>query len=229
VQRIQGATDTGATDTGATDTGATDTGATDTGATDTGGADTGSTAGGTDSGTTGTGSTDAGTGGNTGGDFNDSATVANPDSANVNQGDSVEIDVLANDTDASGEGLTIIGTPSSPNATITVVTTDEGTVLLYEPNFGFFGTDPFLYSVQDGSGNESTGTVTVEVEKYVDLNRNGLNDYDECGCDNLTLEVGVEGSALGSASLLSFLILTFMIGTRRLFQTRRDTANGVLK
>ena len=216
-----GATDSGATDSGntdgATDTGGTDsgnTGGTDTGSTDDGGTDSGTTdSGGTDSGGTDSGTTDPGT--NDGGFLiiNDGAneTVANPDAARVTQGMAVTIDVLANDTDASGQGLTIVGEPTSSNATIVV----QDGMLVYTPNFGFIGGDSFLYVIEDGAATQSTGTVNVSVVRFSDINDNGLNDFDECDCDNLTIEVGVEGSALGASSIMSFLLLTLMLGLRR--------------
>jgi len=225
-----GSSDVGAVDVGAVDAGSMDAGTVDAGSVDAGGLDAGvADAGVSDGSGVDGGGTDAGSG-TTGGSQQDgaNATVANPDSASVaqTQGASVEIPVLANDTDASGLGLTIIGTPESTNATI--VKLDNG-VLEYKPTFGFIGTDTFLYVIEDGAGTQSTGTVAVDVFRFADLDKNGLNDFDECGCDNLTIEVGVEGTALGSTSLFSFLMLTFMIGVRRVFRTRCDAAMGVLK
>ena len=151
------------------------------------------------------------------------ATAANPDSATVNQGSTGIIDVLNNDTNASDQDLMIVGTPESVNATIEVV----GDVIEYTPNFGFMGTDSFLYVIEDGAGAQATGTVSVDVLRFADLNDNNLNDFDECNCDNLTIEVGVEGSALGGSSLYSFLMLTFMVGARRVFRARRAKDLGV--
>jgi len=146
------------------------------------------------------------------------------DSVTVNQGSQVSIDVLANDTDSSGQGLTIVGTSESPNATIAV----QDGMIIYTPDFGFIGMDSFLYIIEDGAGTQSTGTVAVDVLKFADLNNNGENDYVECSCDNLTIEVGLEGSALGGSSWFSFLILTFMVVARRVFRSRRCTAPGVV-
>ncbi len=171
---------------------------------------------------------DAGTDGGIQNDDADAETVANPDAITINQGDeNVRIDVLMNDTDASGGGLTIVGTPESQNGTITV--DPETGELIYTPDFGFIGTDSFLYIIEDADGTQSTGTVSVEVLRFADLNENGVNDFVECNCDNLTIEVGVEGSALGGSSLFSFLILTFMVAARRVFRTRRASAFGVIK
>ena len=223
-------TDTGESDAG-TDSGETDAGAdageSDAGA-DAGESDVGTDAGESDAGTD-AGESDAGAdagesdAGSTDGDFliiNDGTneTIANPDTASVLQGSTGTIDVLANDLDAAGDGLSIISVTESPNATIEI----KDGVILYTPDFGFMGTDSFLYVVQDGAGAQSTGTVSVTVLRYSDINGNGLNDFDECDCDNLTIEVGVEGSALGASSLISFILLSLMFGCRGLTRIRHS-------
>ena len=223
-------TDTGASDAGTdagTDTGASDAGTdagTDTGASDAGTSDAGSDTGASDAGGTDAGSTDSGSGD----DFiiiNDgvNATVANPDSETVNHGSSVLIPVLENDTDASGLGLTIISTSESANATIVI----QDSVIKYSPDVGFHGTDSFLYVIEDGAGTQSTGTVSVNVLRFSDINNNGLNDFVECECDNLTIEVGVEGSALGSSSLFASLVLWLFYCARRIGYARRASGFGV--
>ena len=222
-----GGTDTGGTDTGGTDTGGTDTGGTDTGGTDTGGTDTGGTdTGGTDTGGTDTGGTD--TDGNTDDGFliindGEDPTKANPDSVSVNQGQKEDIPVLANDVDAAGSGLTIVSVSESPNATIVI----NGQMIEYTSNYGFIGTDTFLYVIEDGEGEQSTGTVEVNVLRYSDINGNGLNDFIECNCDNLTIEVGVEGSALGATSVLYLLLLSVFAFVRRTTQIRVGSKHGV--
>ncbi len=214
-----GDADAGVSDAGIADAGASDAGVADAGASDAGNADVGvSVPGEVDAGATDTGATDGGQqadGAN--------ATVANPDSASVNQGSNMAlIEVLTNDTDASGDGLTIVSTTEPPNGTVEIIENQ----IFYTPDFGYIGMDNFLYTIEDGAGTQSTGTVSVDVLKFADLNKNGLNDYVECNCDSLTIEVGLEGSALGGTSFISFLILTFMVGVRRVFRTRRGTALG---
>ncbi len=134
-------------------------------------------------------------------DNDDDSTTAVADRATVRQGDSVVVDVLTNDTDAAGEGLDIIAVTASPDATVTVVAGANGVQQVrYEPDFGFFGEDTFLYTIEDADGARSTGTVLVTVTRYSDIDGNGINDFDECGCTDLTLETGVRGSGLGTAS-----------------------------
>ncbi len=205
---------TGSTTAGGDTTGSTTAGGDTTGSTTAGGDTTGSTTAGGDT----TGSTTAGgdtTGTTTEGSSNDGVTNAIADTATVNQGDSVVIDVLANDLDASGVGLTLVSVADSPNATITMT---NGQVT-YVPNFGFFGTDSFLYVIQDGDGTQATGTVSVEVIRYTDINGNNVNDFEECNCTSLILETGVNGSGLGKLPL-DLLLMLGLVGLVRLRSRR---------
>ncbi|MDX1735759.1 MAG: Ig-like domain-containing protein, partial [Halioglobus sp.] len=77
------------------------------------------------------------------------------------------IDVLANDSDADGDALTItaVSVPGNGTATIDTMGTpnpadDE---ITYTANTGFAGTDTFTYTVQDPSGDSDTATVSVTV------------------------------------------------------------------
>ena len=86
--------------------------------------------------------------------------VANPDSASTTVGTPVTIDVLANDTDAEGDALTLVSASQPANGSTAL--TGNGRVL-YTPNPGFIGTDTFSYVVRDAAGNSATGQVTVSV------------------------------------------------------------------
>ena len=153
------------------------------------------------------------------------ATVAHADSAVVYQGEKQTIDVLANDTDASGAGLQIIEVRESANATII----EKDGVVHYTPDFGFIGMDSFLYVIEDGDGTQSTGTVSVNVLRFSDINKNGENDFRECQCTNLTIEVGVEGTALGQSSWLSVFLFSLFGIFRMRQRTRLSPSNGVLR
>ncbi len=138
-------------------------------------------------------------------------TMANPDAVSVAQGSTILVDVLANDIDATGNGLTLVSVSDTTNATVVIL---DGQIS-YTPDFGFTGPDSFLYVIEDSAGTQATGTVSAEVTRFSDINNNGLNDFDECNCDNLTIEVGVEGSALGGTSLQYLVLLLAFIGVRR--------------
>ena len=143
------------------------------------------------------------------------------DEFTVNQGSSDNrLDVLANDNDGAGDGLTIMSVTDSANATIEVV----GTQLSYTPDPEFNGTDNFMYTMSDSDNTTQTGSVTVTVRRFSDINNNGQNDFDECGCSDLTLETGVNGSGVGHPStILLAMIATWVWLRRQRMQTRTQT------
>jgi hypothetical protein len=98
-----------------------------------------------------------------------------------------KIAIIANDIDPEVAG----GKPDPATATVTIASTPtNGTVsvqtdktVLYTPNFNFFGTDSFTYTVTDSEGGVSNAaTVTVTV--------NAVNDapFASAGADQAVLE-----------------------------------------
>ncbi|TJY62806.1 tandem-95 repeat protein [Sinimarinibacterium sp. CAU 1509] len=88
------------------------------------------------------------------------------DIANVAQDSgATSIDVLANDLDASGTGLTITAVASLtqlPPGTPSTIGTDGATVS-YQPPAGYAGIETLSYDVTDGNGATSTGVISVVV------------------------------------------------------------------
>jgi hypothetical protein len=158
----------------------------------------------------------------------DALTVAVSDSFEVNQGSSVVYDVLANDTDGAGGGLTLISVSESPNAAITVVNNQVN----YQPNFGFYGVgdngDTFLYVMEDANGAQFSGNVSVDVIRFSDLNDNMVNDYVECNCTNLVLETGVHGAGIGRVSFVGSLVLMIAVWIRRKAVLRSGAGSRVV-
>ena len=91
--------------------------------------------------------------------------IADPELV-LDQGQSATtVDVLANDTDAEGEAISVTGTPSAANGT--VVDNGDGT-LTYTPNDGFFGTDVISYEITDGTNTTAASLdVTVNERDYI--------------------------------------------------------------
>jgi len=85
---------------------------------------------------------------------NDSAMVAQDSGA-------TPIDVLANDTDADKDTLTITSVTQPANGTVAI--TGGGTGVTFQPSPNFTGTTTFTYTVSDGHGGTSTATVTIMV------------------------------------------------------------------
>jgi len=93
----------------------------------------------------------------------DSAPVALDDTASTKKQTAVTIDVLANDSDADGDVLTVLSTSIPANGT--VILNADGAVT-YTPADEFTGDDAFTYVVSDGNGNTDTAAVTVSVTKH---------------------------------------------------------------
>jgi outer membrane protein OmpA-like peptidoglycan-associated protein len=70
------------------------------------------------------------------------------------------LDVLANDSDADGDTLTIVSVSEPANGQISI----SGDQLLYTPDAGFTGSDSFSYTIDDGFGGQASANVTVTVE-----------------------------------------------------------------
>ena len=82
------------------------------------------------------------------------------DAAVTAEGETVAIDVLANDNDPDGGPLALAGFTMPEHGTVSP-TPDRK--LAYTPEPGFSGTDRFAYVAQDAEGNRSTGHVAVTV------------------------------------------------------------------
>ncbi len=86
--------------------------------------------------------------------------VANADSANTLSNTPVTINVLANDTDANGDTLTIVDVTQGTNGSVVI---NGGTNVTYTPNAGFIGVDAFTYTITDGNAGTNSATVTITV------------------------------------------------------------------
>ncbi len=114
--------------------------------------------------------------------------AAGADTATVAEDASTSVDVLANDTDADGDTLTVSMATPPGHGSATVNT--DGTIT-YAPDADYNGSDSFDYQVDDGNGGTDTATVTVTVTP--------VNDapvfVDPTPADHATLSV-VEGDTL---------------------------------
>src|SRR5205085_341769 len=88
------------------------------------------------------------------------APVANADAATTNAGSAVTIAVLANDTDANGDTLTITGVANALGGTAMI---NGGTTITFQPAAGFSGAGSFIYSISDGKGATASAGVSVTV------------------------------------------------------------------
>ncbi|HEX7672203.1 MAG TPA: Ig-like domain-containing protein [Polyangiaceae bacterium] len=85
--------------------------------------------------------------------------VATPDVATTPFNTPVAIPVLANDSDANGDVLSV----SAVTQPASGVVTTNGTTVSFAPTAGFSGATSFTYTVVDGNGGSAIGLVTVTV------------------------------------------------------------------
>ncbi|MCK6549107.1 tandem-95 repeat protein, partial [Myxococcota bacterium] len=101
--------------------------------------------------------------------------VAGADRATVAPGQSVTIDVLANDGDVDGDPLTVTSVTQPSSGSVAI---DASGTVTYTAAPGFTGTVTFTYTASDDAGGTVTGTVTIDVGD-VDSDGDGLLDGDE--------------------------------------------------
>ncbi len=123
----------------------------------------------------------------------DQPPVARDDSARTQPGVSVDVDLLANDSDPDGQGLTVTSI-SQPQHGAVVVT---GGVASYRPDDDFNGTEVLVYRVEDGSGDSATAKLIISVPSVQD-------DYSG------RIETGLRGHGAGGLGPLWLLLLGFV-------------------
>ena len=106
--------------------------------------------------------------------------VAANDIASVTRDETVDIPVLANDSDAEDDTLTPVIATTPANGTVTVLANGQ---IRYVPTTGFTGTDSFTYTVSDGQQNSAPATVTVTVTDQP-------NEAPTAGADSATVTSG---------------------------------------
>jgi subtilisin-like proprotein convertase family protein len=99
--------------------------------------------------------------------------VANDENATTNEDTTANIDVLANDTDADEDPLTIVGVDSPFNGTASIDDNDTPNdpaddSITYTPDANYSGSDSFTYTIGDGKGETDSATVALTVNAVND-------------------------------------------------------------
>ncbi len=107
--------------------------------------------------------------------------VANNDFAQVLQGETVVVNLLANDSDADGDALSILSITDPANGII--VDNGDGTISYTANDPGFVGMVTFDYVLSDGAGPTATASVSVDVTTepalpIAVLEQLGVRNYD---------------------------------------------------
>ena len=87
------------------------------------------------------------------------------DTATLAEDTSIDVDVLANDSDPDGDPLTIVGVGDPAHGTAAVV----GNRVRYTPDSNFNGLDSFTYTIDDGDDGTATARVSVTVQPVNDV------------------------------------------------------------
>ena len=87
--------------------------------------------------------------------------IAGTDTVSVYQNVASTLDVLYNDSDEDNHSLTIssVSQPANGSAAIS----EDGKYVIYTSDANYTGSDSFTYSIDDGWGGETTGSVTAFV------------------------------------------------------------------
>jgi hypothetical protein len=94
--------------------------------------------------------------------------IAVNDSTETDDRTEISINVLANDTDADNDSLTVISATVDEGS----VTINDDNTLTYRPDIGFDGTATISYTVDDGQGEQAIAQVIVTVQAYQNVTVN---------------------------------------------------------
>lgn len=145
--------------------------------------------------------------------------VGNDDTYSTNEDTTLTVNaaagVLANDTDADFDPLTASLVSGVSNGTLTF--NPDGS-FTYVPNANFFGTDSFVYMVDDGTGGTDTATATITVLSQNDLPV-AVNDAYSTD-EDVTLTVNAANGVLNNDTDVENDPLTAVLGT--------NVSNGTL-
>lgn len=120
--------------------------------------------------------------------------IANNDAAVTAAGQTVVIDILANDNDTDADALVIEQVDEAAHGTVSVRA--DGKVS-YTPEADFTGLERFGYAITDGDGGTDTARVEITVNDATDESETGQSPVLEDGEDSGLWDNALEGSADG--------------------------------
>ncbi len=116
--------------------------------------------------------------------------VALDDEAETPEDTAIAIDVLANDSDADADPLTldVLGGPANGSVSLEMgdAPGEGGPFFTYVPDPDFNGSDSFTYRVFDGNGNRADAAVTITITP--------VNDAPVAQDDAIAIEAGLDAS-----------------------------------
>jgi len=145
--------------------------------------------------------------------------VAVNDNATTNEGTTITIDLVSNDSDIDGDMLTVTSVDNTSANGNMIVNNGNGTIT-YTPASGFSGNDNFSYTVSDGNGNDDTATVMVTVTPAPTPDGTSGGGTGGSGSNSGGDSGSGEEAGAGSFDLYALLALLLGGGWRLLVQRR---------
>ena len=124
------------------------------------------------------------------------------------------IDVLGNDLDPLGLGLSVVAVEGAERGEVVVA--DDASDVLYTPEAGLEGSDSFVYTLEDGAGRRAQGTVTVSVDLIAGDEPDCVDGGRVDGCVILTELDGHGLGRLPPGTLVALLAVLLGRGRHRL-------------
>ena len=118
-------------------------------------------------------------------------------------GPSAPLEVLANDSDADLDPLTLTAA-SSPNGAVSILAGD--TTLSFAPNENFNGSTTISYTVSDGHGGTADGTAFIEVTPINDAPV--VNAGSAVVNEDESVDITLTGNDVDAGDTLSFALVT---------------------
>lgn len=107
---------------------------------------------------------------------NDAPVAVNDSIAITSNQTTNNLDVLANDSDADGDSLTITAVTQPSSGSVTIAS--DGRSLTYEPaSSAFEGVVSFTYTIDDGNSATDTATVELDVRDFIPRDLTGQVSY----------------------------------------------------
>lgn len=136
--------------------------------------------------------------------------VANTDTTSTHQDQAVVIPIatlLANDTDADGDALTVTSVQGATHGSISWV----GSNITFTPDALYSGPAGFTYTVSDGHGGTATGTVNIAID-YVNTPPTLGAIGDEIINEDALLTIAGTGADVDVGDILTYSLVTAPAG-----------------
>jgi hypothetical protein len=122
--------------------------------------------------------------------------VAAADGAVTDEDTAITVAVLANDSDADGDSLSVVSLSQGSNGTAALNSDDSVT---YTPNDNFNGNDGFDYTIADGKGGVDAANVAVTVASVNDAPV--ADDQSVATAKNTAVDITLTGSDVDGDAL----------------------------